>query len=148
MRALKYRIQYGFIAAFLGVLGVLPFRWRVPLAGWLATWILAPILGWRRKIADNLDHAMPDLPAARRRQILREVPNNLGRLFMELFSPKDMEGIVANTPFTGAGAGALEAAKTDGKAVICATLGISGTTMCGGLLWYNGAAMSPLCIAR
>jgi KDO2-lipid IV(A) lauroyltransferase len=62
---------------------------------------------------------MPDLSAVRRRQLLREVPNNLGRLFMEIFSPKDMQGIVANTPFIGAGAGALKAAMADGKVVIC-----------------------------
>jgi KDO2-lipid IV(A) lauroyltransferase len=105
--------------AFLGLLGVLPYRWRVPFTGWLVTWILAPILGWRRRIGDNLDLAMPDLPAAKRRQLLRSVPNNLGRLFIELFSPKDMQGIVANTPFTGAGAAALKAAMADGKAVIC-----------------------------
>lgn len=30
-----------------------------------------------------------------------------------------MEGIVANTPFTGAGAGTLEIAMDDGKLVIC-----------------------------
>ncbi|MFB1023884.1 MAG: lauroyl acyltransferase [Octadecabacter sp.] len=116
---LKDRIHYVFVTALLAALGVLPHRWRVPLAGWFATWILAPILGWRRRIGGNLDHAMPDLPVAKRRELLRTVPDNLGRLFMELFSPKDMQSIVANTPFTGAGAEALKAAMADGKAVIC-----------------------------
>ena len=119
VEALKDRIQYVVLLVFLVPLGAFPHRWRVPLAGWLVTWILAPILGWRRRIGDNLDHAMPDLPRARRRELLRTVPNNLGRLFMELFSPKDMEGIVANTPITGAGVVALKAAIVDKKAVIC-----------------------------
>ncbi|ABD57133.1 lysophospholipid acyltransferase family protein [Jannaschia sp. CCS1] len=116
---MKEYIEYIGISAVLTVLAVLPHRVRVRLAGVAGKWILAPLLGWRERIRDNLTLAMPDLGAAERQDLTRRVCDHLGRLFIELFSPKAMARVAAETPFGGPGAEALTQALADGRPVIC-----------------------------
>lgn len=115
----KERAEYAAVRAVLGPLGVLPHRWRVPVAGALVARVVAPVLGWRKRIGAHLDLAMPDLPPAERRRLLRAVPDSLGRLFIELFHPQDMRQIAQAAPFKGQGVAALDAARAQGQPVIC-----------------------------
>ena len=113
------RAQYALVLALLVPLGLLPHRVRVPLAGTLVAWLVAPVLGWRKRIRAHLNFAMPELAAHDRRRLLYAVPNHLGRLFIELFSPKDMRVIAANASFEGQGVAALDDALRTGRGVIC-----------------------------
>jgi KDO2-lipid IV(A) lauroyltransferase len=116
---LKERAQYGLVLALLVPLGLLPHRIRVPLAGMLVAQVVAPVLGWRKRIGTHLDLAMPALALQDRQRLLHAVPNHLGRLFIELFSPKDMRSIAATAQIGGAGVAALDEALRTGRRVIC-----------------------------
>lgn len=115
----KEGAEYAMAAAALGLLDLLPHSWRVPLAGAMLAHIVAPLLGWRKRIGAHLDLAMPNLTAPERRRLLRTVPNHMGRLFIELLNPQDMRPIAAATPFKGAGVVALDEALAKGRAVVC-----------------------------
>jgi len=105
--------------AVLAPLLVLPHRIRVPLAGMLVARLVAPVLGWNKRITDHLALAMPELSDRERARLARDVPNQLGRLFIELFSASDMEAIAARASFTGNGVAHLDQALADGAPVIC-----------------------------
>ncbi|TCO71631.1 lysophospholipid acyltransferase family protein [Rhodovulum euryhalinum] len=116
--SLREWLEYAPIALGVRGLRLLPFRWRVPVAGWLASQVVAPVSGMRRRIRDNLDWVCPDLGAAERARLVREVPDNLGRAFIELFSPDDLFRLAGQTPFEGPGLAALEAARAAGRPVV------------------------------
>ncbi len=107
--------------AMIGAALVLPYRWRVPLAGWLVAHVLAPVAGFRRRIRDNLALAMPDLPESDVRRLTRSVPDNLGRTIAEIYSGRAFIDRVRDVPLTGPGAAALEAARAAGRPVILVT---------------------------
>ena len=98
---------------------MLPHQWRIRLAGRLGASFLSPVLGWKDRIGENLDLVMPELSQADRAQLIRKVSNNITRVFIELFSPKDMEKIASVAPFEGPGVKALDAALSTGRPVIC-----------------------------
>lgn len=102
----------------LRLAGLLPYRWRVALFGWLMARIVAPLTKMPARIRDNLKHVMPDLSAQERERLVAAVPNNLGRQLIELLSPHDLLAVAAQTPFEGDGLAALAAAKTAGQPVI------------------------------
>ena len=57
----------------------LPYRWRVPVAGWLVAHVLAPLAGYRRRVRDNLALVCPELSKDEVERLVRRVPNNVGR---------------------------------------------------------------------
>ncbi|MBT8412397.1 MAG: lysophospholipid acyltransferase family protein [Octadecabacter sp.] len=115
----KERAEYAVVMAVLGPLALLPHRWRVPLAGAVVANVAAPLLGWRKRIGAHLDLALPELDSSERQRLLRSVPDNMGRLFIELFNPQDMRPIAAAASFSGGGVAALDAAMVEGRAVVC-----------------------------
>ncbi|MCY3983965.1 MAG: lysophospholipid acyltransferase family protein [Roseovarius sp.] len=74
-------------APFLLVLP-LPYKFRVAFGGWLTSNIIAPILGYRRRIRINLAYACPELPKSEVKRLIRKVPDNVGRNIVELYSPE------------------------------------------------------------
>lgn len=105
----------------LGLARALPYRVRVPVAGWIVSRLVAPLAGWRRRIRDNLALVCPDLPRAEVERLVRAVPDNVGRTMIELYSGEDFLARVRDLPVTGPGAEALAAAHRDGRPVILAT---------------------------
>ena len=99
----------------------LPYRWRVPLAGWVVSRIVAPLAGYRRRIRENLALILPDLPAAEVARIVRAVPDNVGRTLIEIYSGAEFTAHAVSHPLTGDGVTALEAAHRAGKPVILVT---------------------------
>ncbi|MEM7596341.1 MAG: lysophospholipid acyltransferase family protein [Pseudomonadota bacterium] len=92
----------------------LPYRWRVPLAGWLASQVLAPLAGYRKRIRDNLAHACPDLPKEEVERLVRRVANNVGRNMIELYSPEFVEHVRPSKCF-GPGIEILQKARDEGR---------------------------------
>lgn len=115
--SLRERAEWAVMGPILWVLGRLPFRWRVPVAGWLMARVAAPLGRSARKIGSNLDYACPELSEDVRDEVIRNVPRNVGRMFIELFSP-ELSDLAARTPLEGPGVAAIEAARTTGQPVI------------------------------
>jgi KDO2-lipid IV(A) lauroyltransferase len=109
------------IRVLLALLLALPYRWRVPATGWIASRIVAPLAGWTTRIRDNLAHVCPDLSEAEVRRIVRAVPDNAGRTLIEMYSGAEFTARVADTPVSGPGAEALLAAVAAGGPILLVT---------------------------
>jgi KDO2-lipid IV(A) lauroyltransferase len=105
----------------LWVLLRLPYRWRVPMFGWLSSRIVAPIAGYDRRVRENLAQIMPELSPEEVRRIERSVADNVGRTMIEMYSGAEFVARAARNPPTGPGLGAFEAAAAAGRPVIIVT---------------------------
>ncbi|MDE3237415.1 MAG: lysophospholipid acyltransferase family protein [Paracoccaceae bacterium] len=105
----------------LGALLALPYRWRVPLAGWLLAYVVAPLAGYDRRVRDNLAKILPDLSEGEVRRMCREVPRNVGRTLIELYSGPAFVREVTREPLSGPGLPALDEAHRTGRPVILVT---------------------------
>ncbi|SER52364.1 KDO2-lipid IV(A) lauroyltransferase [Tranquillimonas rosea] len=97
------------VRAVLWVAARLPYRWRVPVLGWLTSRVAAPLLGWNKRVRENLAYVLPDLPEAEIVRIVRAVPDNAGRSLAELYSGAEFLERVGPTPLRGPGVETLEA---------------------------------------
>ncbi len=109
------------IRSVLWLLLQLPYDRRVPLAGWLMSRIVAPLIGYPRRVRDNLALIFPDLPEDRIREITRAVPDNLGRTLIEIYSGAEFAERAMRAPIAGPGLAAIEAAVKAGRPVILVT---------------------------
>jgi Kdo2-lipid IVA lauroyltransferase/acyltransferase len=116
-----FRLQDRLYRLVLGALLALPYRWRVPLAGWLMARVVAPLAGYDKRVRDNLALIVPDLPEAEVKRMCRKVPENVGRTLIELYSGRDFVAHVTREPLTGPGLAALDAAHQQGRPVILVT---------------------------
>ncbi len=99
----------------------LPYRWRVPMFGWISSRIVAPIAGYDRRVRENLAQILPDLPPQEVRRIERAVPDNVGRTMIEMYSGPEFIARAATHAPTGAGLQALQAASDAGRPIIIVT---------------------------
>lgn len=106
------------LRGLIGALLAVPYRWRIPMAGWVVSRLIAPISGWDKRVRDNLALIFPDMPAAEVARLTRAVPNNAGRTLVELYSGAEFKARVAQTPVTGAGLDAILQARKAGQGVI------------------------------
>ena len=119
--SLRHRLQDAALRVLIWVLLRLPYRWRVPLCGWVVSRIVAPIAGYDRRIRANLSLVMPGLPDAEVRRIIRAVPDNVGRTIIEIYSGHEFVAKAVTNPLTGAGVAALDAAHRAKRPVILVT---------------------------
>lgn len=105
----------------LAILLALPYRWRVPFAGWLLSRLVAPIAGYDKRVRDNLALIVPDLSEAEVARMCRKVPENVGRTLIELYSGRAFVAHVTRDPLTGPGLAALDEAHRTGRPVILVT---------------------------
>ncbi|MCC5999611.1 MAG: lauroyl acyltransferase [Pararhodobacter sp.] len=119
--ALRHRLQDAALGAMIGLALRLPLARRVPLMGWLAQYLIAPVAGTGRRIRANLAHVMPELTSAQVRRLTGQVHNNIGRALIELFSGEDFVTQAAAAPMEGAGVQALAEAHAQGRPVILVT---------------------------
>jgi KDO2-lipid IV(A) lauroyltransferase len=113
-----YWLQNLAVRGLFGVLLSLPYRWRIPVAGWCVTHLLAPIAGYRRRVRDNLKRVLPDLPISQRKRLEIDVPNNAGRTLIEVYSGAEFANWVKDSPVVGAGLQAILDARERGQGVI------------------------------
>ncbi|WP_127900482.1 lysophospholipid acyltransferase family protein [Solirhodobacter olei] len=105
----------------LGILLRLPYRWRVPLSGWVLAHVVAPLAGYDKRVRDNLALIVPDLDEVEVARLARKVPDNVGRTLIELYSGKGFVEHVTRQPLSGPGLAALDAAHRAGRPVILVT---------------------------
>ena len=99
----------------------LPYRWRVPLCGWVLSRVIAPIAGYRRRVRDNLALVLPDLTEAEVARIVRGVPDNAGRTVIEIYSGSAFVDHALRNPLIGGGVAALAEAHAANRPVILVT---------------------------
>lgn len=117
----RYRIQDRLLRGLIWLLLRLPYRWRVPLCGWVVSRIVAPLAGYTRRIRKNLALILPDLPGTEVARITRAVPDNVGRTLIEIYSGPEFVAHAVKHPLTGDGVEALARAHADGRPVILVT---------------------------
>lgn len=118
---LRHWLQDLMLRALIWGLLRLPYRWRVPLCGWVLSRIISPLAGYGRRIRANLALVLPGLPEAEIRRIIRAVPDNVGRTVIEIYSGPEFIAHAVSHPLTGGGVAALEEAHRSGRPVILVT---------------------------
>ncbi len=119
--SLLYWLTDRLIRFAIALLLMLPFDLRRQVGGWLMTRVVAPIGGYRGRIRDNLNLIFPDLSEAEVWRLVHDVPDNLGRTLIELYSARDFIARIADEPLTGAGVDALAEAHAAGRPVLLVT---------------------------
>ncbi|MGO4907178.1 lysophospholipid acyltransferase family protein [Pseudorhodobacter sp. W20_MBD10_FR17] len=115
------RMRNILLRGLIGALLALPYRWRVPLCGWVMAYIIAPIAGYDKRVRDNLALVLPDLPPDEVKRMMRAVPRNVGRTLIEIYSGEEFIARAAAEPLKGEGLTALDQAHADGRPVILVT---------------------------
>jgi KDO2-lipid IV(A) lauroyltransferase len=114
------RLVYRVVMALLWLLGLLPHRLRLRVAGAVMALLAGP-LGQRRRVRDNLALVMPDLPQAEVRRIETGVARTIGHVFAEVFAPEDIAQAARAAVLEGPGVPALEEARAAGRPIILAS---------------------------
>ncbi len=109
------------IRFIIGGAKLVPYRWRIPLAGWVVSRIVAPLAGYSKRVRDNLAYVLPDLPEAEIARLVRAVPDNAGRTLIEIYSGREFTARFADCPLTGPGVTALEEAHQANRPVVIVT---------------------------
>lgn len=130
--------------ALLGGALLLPYTLRVRLVGRLTTTIVAPLAGWRSRIRNNLALAMPEMSASQVEEIVRRVPDNVGRTLIEIYSGDDFLQRAKTSPIEGPGLEALEAARVAGRPMVLVTAHFGNYDAVRGTLFRAGYPMGAL----
>jgi KDO2-lipid IV(A) lauroyltransferase len=109
---------YGVFLAFVGVLNVMPYALRVRLGGFVFARVVAPFAGYRTRIEANLRLIFPTMAEAERARVTAATARNIGRMAMELLSPKGLRQRALAAPVTGPGWEAMQEAKAAGRPII------------------------------
>jgi Kdo2-lipid IVA lauroyltransferase/acyltransferase len=136
--SLRHRMQDAFAGALLGVLGLLPYRWRIPALGWLGTFVISPLAGLRRRIRANLAHVLPDLPKSEVARLCTRVPDNIARTLGEIFTGDEFLARIRTSKVEGEGLAHLHAAHAQGKPVILVTAHLGNYDAARGFLLAQG----------
>lgn len=106
------------LSAVLNLPRLLPYRWRLPAVGWLASRVIGPIAGYDKRIRDNLALTFPDMPKAEVERLVRGVLKNSGRFLAEMWSGDAFYERMKDTQLSGPGLPALMEAKAAGRPII------------------------------
>ena len=137
-------INNGLAQSILGFALLLPYRVRGPFVGTLVAYVVAPLIGWRGRILQNLDLAMPELSSAERRRIARRVPDNFGRTVIEIYSGEEFVDRARAARLEGPGVAALKAARDAQRPVILVTAHFGNYDVPRAKLSREGYAMAAL----
>lgn len=117
----RNRIENYILRAIIGLGLALPYRWRVPLTGWVVSRLLAPLAGYRGRIRENLARIRPDLPRAEVNRLVLAVPDNMGRTLAEIYSGAEFVSHIKDIPLEGPGVATLVTARAENRPVVLVT---------------------------
>ncbi|MEX0349919.1 MAG: lysophospholipid acyltransferase family protein [Paracoccaceae bacterium] len=115
-----YYVANLFLQAMIAGLRLLPYETRLTTMGHI-TRLVSPLVGFRKRVENNLNLVCPDLTKSEVARICRDVPDNAGRAIMEHFSPEDFTQRQKHAKVSGPGIAAFEAALAEGKPVMMIT---------------------------
>ncbi len=113
----QYYTSYLALRGVIAGMRALPYARRIALMGRIMS-ALGPVVGFRKRIRDNLALVCPDLPEAEVARLCKAVPDNAGRSIMEHFSPEEFVQRQQTAPITGPGCAALKEAIQQGRPVL------------------------------
>lgn len=119
--SLRHWLQDRALRCLIWLLLRLPYRWRVPLCGWVMSRVISPLAGYDDRIRENLALVLPGLPESEVRRIVRSVPDNVGRTVIEIYSGAEFVAEALRHPVSGAGVAALDQAHRDRRPVVLVT---------------------------
>lgn len=117
----KHWLEDRLTAILLAVGRLLPYPTRITTIGWLGAYVIGPLAGMRKRVAANLSLIAPDIPLTEKRRLCREVPGNLARALAETFSGDEFIARARQSPISGEGLGALDAARDARQPVVLTT---------------------------
>lgn len=91
------------VLGLIRCLRMLPYRARVAFMGKVASRVIGPLAGYRKRVFDNLALVAPDTTQKDAREIFRASADNLGRNVAEIFYWDEFLTSVDDTPFSGEG---------------------------------------------
>lgn len=113
----KYYFASLFLKGVIGAMRLLPYERRVPIMGALVR-RLGPLVGFRKRVRQNLKLTCPDLSDSDVNRICGEVLDNAGRAMMEHFSPEGFTVRHRDAKLSGPGVAAFDAAAAEGRPVM------------------------------
>lgn len=115
---LSHRLEYAVVIVIFSALALLPFRMRRKLMGTIMARIIAPLVGYRKRIRKNLEHVWPELDPSEKSRLSIEAARHFGQSICELTSPDDLLALAHQTKLTGPGLASLEQAHNEGRPAI------------------------------
>ncbi len=113
----KYYVASLFLKGIIGAMRLLPYERRVPTMGAMVR-SLGPLVGFRKRVRQNLKLTCPDLSDSEVNRICSEVSDNAGRAMMEHFSPEGFTARQRDAKLSGPGVAAFDAAAAEGRPVM------------------------------
>ncbi len=132
------------IRAILGLVLALPYAARVRAMGWICSRIVAPVVGWRKRIRANLALACPDLPEKEVARLVRDVPDNVGRTLIEIYSGAEFKAHLRDTVPEGPGLAALREARARGRPAVLVTAHLGNFDALRATLFHEGFELAGL----
>lgn len=118
MKRFQHFLTNLFLSAVLFLPMALPYRWRVPVVGWIVSRLVAPAAGYRKRIRRNLNHVYPSLSEAEVRYLCRAVPDNAARTLIEVYSGDTFVRRIARTPPRGPGVDPIRQALAERRPIV------------------------------
>ncbi|MDP1667662.1 lysophospholipid acyltransferase family protein [Phaeovulum sp.] len=129
---------------FVGSMLALPYRWRVPLAGWLMARVVGPLAGYSRRARASLALALPELPEPERRRLARASLDNAGRAVIESYSGAEFLAHLGGQVPIGPGMQALRDALAAGRPTLLVSGHIGNYDAFRGALANSGLRIGAL----
>ena len=106
------------VMGMFALLKLLPYRQRNWLMGATLGSFLGNIIGYRKRIMDNLSLVYPDMMQERKIKIADKVLHNAGRTFIENMYPAEFQAQNSNIELWGSGVDQLFKANEDGRPIM------------------------------
>lgn len=102
----------------IGMLLLLPHRWRVATMGWLVRRIVGPLSGYRRRARENLAYIWPGMDTIQRNRIADAVLDNVGRVLIENYATTEQMARARDWTTHGPGLAAAQEALAEGRPIL------------------------------
>ena len=114
----SYASQALLIIFFLCILRIFPYRLRILIGSIIFRFFLSPLTGNKKRIENNLNFVLHDLPESDKKNLIKNCLNNIGMTMFELLSPNDFKLTGQKANILGPGSSLLEKAKANSQPVI------------------------------
>ena len=111
---MRQKLEYAAVMGFFGAMWLAPYRLRNRWVGACLRGLLGHLLGYRKRVMDNLNLIYPNMPQARKLEIAHQVLDNAGRTFTENMFPAQFQAQNPEITLHGAGLEAVLQAHKDG----------------------------------